>query len=808
MFERRAKIFLAILCLLTLVLLARAVQVQVLERDHWREQAVRVMTRPELIETTRGRLLDRKGRVIAEDVACIDACVDFRAIPRHPDPEWVNRLAAQRLAERLGGSLRQLDRQARQQMLADECSRVLTDIRIMWETLAQLGGMSAEQMFEIRQSIVRRVEMRRRYVWYYRYRSALRELEKRQPSPWYQRWLIDDTQEAPEIDQFATTVAEQTQPHVVLRAISNDVHIYLGKNLDRFPGLVLQPSVHRYYPYRDVGAHLIGHLTRVTREDVDADPNIGNDLRRYWPNDLIGRTGLEALCEPLLRGSRGRIERYLGEDGQREIARQQPVPGIDVTTTIDIELQHDLELAFREVVLEHRDVLDPSRNWKDRLDMPGAAVVIDVPGGQVLAMVSHPSYDLNRFDELYEQLAQDDINRPLMNRATQFALEPGSTAKPIVGLGAVAQGLIAVNDTIECTGYLQLNGRTYRNLGRCWVASNFGQILQGMGMTPAHHPIPTNAPHPTGFLNLTDALERSCNVYFETLADRLGMEGLAYWFDRFGLGRPTGIGIAEASGQIPRSNLVPAAQRRAAVWFSGIGQSQVLATPIQMANVAATIARGGVWMRPRLVPPGTEVVASATPGPDRVDLKLPAAAIAAVREGMTKAVNSAAGTGSSARRDDLLVAGKTGSAQASPLTVPRRDALNRPVMRKVPVPVKDENGTVKIVEREVPEREVLALGTHAQPNPRAPWYRGTGEREDRRSHAWFIGFAPADDPKIAFAVMVEYGGGGGATAGQVARQLLDACVQHGYLRRNDVDRTTVLQSGRHGQPASDHDAGG
>src|SRR5690606_29717684 len=148
---------------------------------------------------------------------------------------------------------------------------------------------------------------------------------------------------------------------------------------------------------------------------------------------------------------------------------------------------------------------------------------------------------------------------------------PGSTVKPIVGLGAISDGLIGAHGTIECTGYLVLDGRTYR-VGRCWVASKFASLLGERGV--AHHPIPWSDAHPTGHLTYSDALQRSCNVYFETLADKMGLEGLSKWYRQFGLGMPVGIGIPESSGRLPDSFRGPADVRRSATWFAGIGQGQ------------------------------------------------------------------------------------------------------------------------------------------------------------------------------------------------------------------------------------------
>jgi cell division protein FtsI/penicillin-binding protein 2 len=201
--------------------------------------------------------------------------------------------------------------------------------------------------------------------------------------------------------------------------------------------------------------------------------------------------------------------------------------------------------------------------------------------------------------------------------------------------------------------------------------------------------------------------------------------------------------------------------------YAAIGQGHIGVTPIQMANVVTTIARGGVWERPRLVadglPPGRP---APDERPDRIDLHLPREAVAAAHDGMVRVVNTRAGTGTAGRRDDMTVAGKTGTATAHPLKVK--------VLGPDGQPLKDENGQFVT--------EPLALSTHAHPNPRAPWYRGTGKDGAELDHSWYIGFAPAEDPKIAFAVVVEWGGGGGATAGTAAKEILQACVDLDYLK--------------------------
>jgi penicillin-binding protein 2 len=208
----------------------------------------------------------------------------------------------------------------------------------------------------------------------------------------------------------------------------------------------------------------------------------------------------------------------------------------------------------------------------------------------------------------------------------------------------------------------------------------------------------------------------------------------------------------------------------------------VLATPIQMANVASTIARVGIWMRPHLIMPDPKtgqlppLRAGIMEGPDSVDLHLDPEALKACRLGMYNVVNSLGGTGQAARMDDLTVAGKTGTAQATAFHVPKRDPITRKVLR-------DADGK--------PIYLPLEPSTPEKPNPNLPWYRGTtGTDKTIIDHSWMIGFAPADNPKIAYAVLVEYGGSGGGAAADVVRAALESCLNHGYLTREVHAPTT------------------
>ena len=763
MFERRLKIFLMLLFAVTGVLALRAAHVQIVQREHWREQAVKQMTRFREIPTVRGNIVDFKGKPVAVDRPCIDACVDFRAMTDPPDKEWVRGVAADRLRLAMGDEFSKAARATRTQMLDAEVVRVLADISAMWGRLAKVSGTPLAKVEEARDAIVHKVRMRRRHVWYRNYEQAVAEHAKRDPTPAWRRWLVDESADAPDPDEFSSmTVEEELADHPILKAVTVEEQNDIRKHVERYPGLVLRAGIERHYPYQDAGCHLLGNLARVERKDLLGAWNLAaDDLRQYLPNDVIGRTGVERLAEPLLRGARGRIEMVEGRENYA--GRVEPVRGGDVRVTIDIGLQHDVAELFRTA-----RVANALTKGYDRLEMHGGAVVIDVETGEVRVPASYPTFDLNEYDARYAEMALDELDLPLLNRATQVAREPGSTVKPLVGLAGIAEGLIGVHQGIECSGFMQLNGKPFSR-GKCWTQTMFAHVAS------AYHQIPSADPHtgtygnPPGTLTFSEAVQRSCNVYFETLGDRLKMEGLTKWYRQFGLGRRTGLGIDEATGRLPDRWEGPAAERRFATWISAIGQSSTLATPVQMANVAATIARDGVWVRPRLIAggqglaiPGEEAL-----GPARVDLKLPREAVEAARQGMFDVVNTPAGSAYKyVRRADLEIAGKTGTAEASPLRVR----------------VKDKDGKDVLDAQGKPVRRALVPSSPQNPNPEAPWYRGFGPDGTNINHSWFIGFAPADKPKIALAVMLEYGGSGGAGAGLIAADLIDLCVERGYLK--------------------------
>lgn len=763
MFERRLKIVLGILLGLMSILLLRAFQLQVFGRSYWVQAAEDFARRPIYLETTRGRILDHNNSELAVDQSCTDACVDYRAISRNE--KWIKNLAARRLLARLSDQYRKATQADRQALLADEVTVVNREIDRMWDLLAEVSGQTPAQIEEIRSAIDLKVAHRVRDLQYKRYQGADKEYEERGPGPWYQRWIIEGGEGGPNVDDFEQEFTEESQAHPILHDISPDVYMRLAKQSPNCPGLVLRPGTSRRYPYGRGGAHVIGYLTAVDENDLKSNraDDSTPDPRAYQFTDAIGRAGVERLAERSLRGARGMVYRRSGRDD--EMLRPAE-PGRDIKTTIDIELQTEIQQLFANMSV-------PSNKDDHAAPIPasmhGAAVVIDVRTGQVRALASYPDFDPSNLTEKFPTL-----DAPFMNRATQFQLVPGSTIKPAIGLSGIGQGVITPTEGIECTGYLVIDGHEHRN-GRCWTATKFERLRGRKGI--AHHSIPEAAPHKgiynnrDGFLCFQDALERSCNIYFENVADRLGLNHLCTWLDKFGFGHETGIGIAEARGLLP--NRGPdgggGAFDPSTLWFAGMGQGSIEATPLQMANLAATIARGGVWMRPLLVETPDAQLDPVRPRdgrtiPDRVDLKLSPEALSAVREGMTRVVNSDAGTGTKAFMPNLLVAGKTGTAEAHPILLDVLDAQGNPT--------RDKQG-YKIKQK-------LPVATADQPTD-TPWYRGWGPDGSQLNHAWFIGYAPADNPQVAFSILIEYGGSGGLAA-ETAPKILEKCIEHGYVK--------------------------
>jgi penicillin-binding protein 2 len=454
------------------------------------------------------------------------------------------------------------------------------------------------------------------------------------------------------------------------------------------PGVQVNVRPVRKYVYNALAAHLLGYVG--TARDI----NKLSDIREFnfYEPDIQGKTNVEFYLDDALRGKPGkRILKKNAKnqlEGEKEIV--QPTPGANVYLTIDARIQYITERALRAVGR-------------------AAAVVVDPNNGQILAMASVPSYDPNKFIPAisardWAELKDADAD-PLTNRAIS-AFAPGSTYKIATSLAGLTKGLAKAVYT--CNGGVTY-GNTYM---RCWIQAEHGG---------------THGPQ-----TLTEAIKNSCDAFFYQYGNAAGIDAIDAVGKSLGLGEPSGIELTnEASGILPSPEWLRTTHNNER-WSQGttansaIGQGYVLATPLQMAMIAATVANGGVSYQPSLIYKIQEPDGTSVRRPDKIrgDLtkmnKLTPDQIELVRKGMWRVVNDS-GTGARAKVPGVIVAGKTGTAQA--------------------------------------------------------WT--DGKKDD---NAWFIAFAPYDHPKLALAIIVQGGLAGGEVAAPIASKIIEEslALERGY----------------------------
>lgn len=466
-----------------------------------------------------------------------------------------------------------------------------------------------------------------------------------------------------------------------------------------FPGVDIRTRLARSYPHGEMAVHALGYVGAISERDLERI-----DRGAYAGTTLIGKLGVENAYEGELHGTNGFREILVNAQGRSverlgamvpELRTQAPVAGRDLVLALDMRVQR----AAEEALAAHR----------------GAVVAIDPRNGDVLALASRPGFDPNGFGRgltrTEYRLLEENIDRPLFNRALRGTYPPGSTIKPLMALAALTYQTVQLDEATFCRGFFMLPGSRHRF--RDWKPQGHGRV------------------------DLIRAIAQSCDVYFYGLAAELGVERIAEFLGHFGLGAETGIDIGgEKTGLLPSPAWKKRAFKRPAdqVWFPGetvifgIGQGYLLATPLQLANMTAIIGSRGKRWQPRLVTglrdPATRAVRALPP-------KLLGEVTVGAKEdwetmirGMV-AVTQGGTASASARGAPWTIAGKTGTAQVFSVAQ-----------------------TEKYDESKIDER--------------------------LRDHAWFIAFAPAEAPRIAVAVLVENGRSGSGTAAPIARKVLDS----------------------------------
>lgn len=460
------------------------------------------------------------------------------------------------------------------------------------------------------------------------------------------------------------------------------------------PGIFIDEGLLRYYPHDELTAHVLGYVSYVTKEDFKKD----SDPLLEVPDFRIGRKGIEKMLEKKLRGKGGNLKQEVNAYGRimQEIERVDGIPGEDITLSIDIRLQKKAHELFK--------------------DESGAAIVIDVETGEILSFSSFPSFNPNLFiqgisTKEWGELQKNERN-PLSNKAVSGQYSPGSTFKMIVALAALNENVINTNTTDFCSGKTTLGNHIFH----CWKKEGHGRI------------------------NIIEAIEHSCDIFFYTISQKLGIDKIYNMAKNFGLGEKTKIGFNddEKSGLIPNRDWKiktygePWQQGESLI--AGIGQGYVLTTPIQLAKMTAMIANDGKVVNPTFIKKDV---------PDETNsrLAIPKKYFDIVKAGMHDVVNKPSGTAYWYARfnyNGKKMGGKTGTTQVRRISLKER-----------------QTGVLKQEE--------------------LPW--------KFRNHALFVGYAPHDKPKYAVVVIVEHGGSGSSVAAPIASKLLLEA-----LKLEDIDK--------------------
>ena len=456
-------------------------------------------------------------------------------------------------------------------------------------------------------------------------------------------------------------------------------------NAPNLPGISIDVGQSRHYPHGPALAHVLGYVAAVSEDELTGDPLL------ELPEFRVGKNGIEKRYDSVLRGTAGNSQVEVNALGRviRELRRNEGQAGQKVSLTLDLGLQ---QFVARQIENERS----------------ASIVVLDVDSGDILAMVSTPSFDPNAFNEGLSTAAWDALtsntDAPLINKAIAGQYAPGSTFKPIVAMAALDAG-ISSDTRVFCEGYVDLGNQRFH----CWKE------------------------HGHGALAMHGAIRESCDVWFYEMARRLGVDRIAVMAKRFGLGARMGIDLAgEQPGLIPtrswKRTVLNAAWQGGETLVTGIGQGYVLTTPLQLATMTAQIVNGGRRVTPNLL--GASELGSSPPPDDRPpSLGFSPASLKFMVGALSDVVNSPTGTAhaSRIRRAKWAMGGKTGTSQVRRITLLER-----------------EQGVKKNADR--------------------PW--------KDRDHAVFIGFAPVDRPRYAISVVVEHGGAGARKAAPMARDIL------------------------------------
>jgi len=494
------------------------------------------------------------------------------------------------------------------------------------------------------------------------------------------------------------------KPIILKKNISQKEVALIETENNDLPGISVDTFISRRYFDKSVGAHLFGYISEISKSQLPKFRK--RDDFDYYLGDFIGQFGLEEQLDQTIRGKNGfefvevdafgRKKRNINNKIFKDVKNIPSTPGKSVRLTLDRDLQLSAFKALKNKV--------------------GSAVAIDVNTGEILAMVSRPSFDPSQFSRGlsvdYWRSLVGNPDKPLRDRTIQEHYSPGSTFKLVTAIAALEEGLINKDTEINCSGFIKVGRRKYH----CWKKHGHGKV------------------------NLKRALRESCNIYFLKIATKLDIDSLANYARKFGFGQKTGIGLPrENSGLMPTRAWKK--KKFGVKWQLGetlscsIGQSFVLSTPLQLASAYAALANNGKLLRPYILKDiidrsGKSISQNKKQILSETNIKL--TTLEAIKEGFYEVVNHPKGTAWWSRGRGIQMAGKTGTSQVVRATA---DTLYQ----------KCEQQKYKF-----------------------------------RHHGVFVGFAPYSSPKIAVAVLIEHGCHGSSSAAPVAEAIISTYMKKYY----------------------------
>ncbi len=760
MFHRRLLLLLVMVIVGMFVLVGQLYRLTVVQGAEHLSEVDAALVDSELLPTYRGRIVDRNGEVLALDRPCFDILVDYRLI----SGQWAMAAAGSEARRTHKDEWNELSR-ARREELIEQCRpRYDREAAAVWEQIARLGRVPLDEVLEARDGIARRVE------------NLATHLYKTWQDDYFRQFQTTIT-----IEEVARPIREQRQSHVVLTRIASGQESGFkelsasGPQIDKNqPAVTVRTSGARDYPWSHTTvtldrSHLpspirsdepltleidgaMSHLLGTMRDEVNelelaARPLYGpgkevSDLAGYLPGDEVGSRGMEQTLEAVLRGTRGMITRHMDDKPDDRI---EPQPGGTAQLTIDARLQAQIQ-----GILDPRLGLTRVQPWQGQENelplgtpLAAGAVVIDVKTSEVLALVSSPTAlhgSLQKYRATLSKVEREAFDRDftppeVYNRAVDIPYAPGSIVKPLLLSWAMSHGGWSLQRTVDCQGHFYPDNT---EAVRCWI----------------YRP-PVYAVH--GPLGPVEAIARSCNMYFYTVGNSLGLAKCMQVYHDWGLGRPMDLGVSVYNQAMEYKE----APGRNEPLMLAIGQGSVAWTPLHAATAYAALARGGYYISPTLIrddPRGVK--------PTREDLELDDQAVYLVLKGLHEVVNNKQYGGARHMDVDPInhkyepifdaqsidVWGKTGTAQQLwPTRLIRYDLNGEPIL--------DADGRPVFIERP------SAIG----------------------SHSWFVGLVGPGSgdgrgrPEYAIAVIVEWGGSGSRGAGPIANQIIHALKAQGYL---------------------------